>query len=270
MPEVSNFRVVTSNLVDTSDLESSPAVGGLVVDNLKSDMKNLVFRVAGTSSSITASWVDDQTVSVVAIPACNLTNTATVTITLLLSTGGPYSVTVPACPGSLNTGGPVTVNDFSYGYSSKVVVWLPMFTNVRSVVIDIDDPDNSAGVIDCSRLVIGNYWAPNFGAGYSTEYQVEDLSQNTRTESGALISNRQPVIERMTIMLNTLDPSDRRQLLEITRRFGTYRNILVAVLPDDPDSVIRHSSVLYGKRHNSPIRFETYQVYSSQLILESW
>ena len=268
---MSNVRVVVNNLADTAVLESAPAVGSLVVSNLQSDAKGTVFRTAGTSTSFEAGWGDDQAISLVAIPACNLTNTASVTITLTNSLGVQvYSETLDACPGSLNGGDAITVNDFAYGQASKVVIWLQRFTGIRSVLVEIEDLANTSGFIDLSRLVIGDYWSPQFGTGYTAEYTLEDLSQNKRTEAGDLLSTRQPIIERITFNLNALGPTDRQDLLRIAGKAGVYKNILVAILPEDQDAGIRHSSVVYGKRQNSSIRFEAYQMYGSQFTVESW
>jgi hypothetical protein len=268
---MSNVRFVFRNLADAATITASSTAGALSVNNLKSELKGLAHRSTSTLVTYSLVWESDQVIGAVAIPACNLTNSATVTVTILDSMDSViHTVTQAACPGSLNTSDAITANQFSYGKASKVVVWLPKVAGVRKLDISIDDAANPAGFIDSARLVVGDYWQPVFGAGYSAEYVSEDLSQSQRTDAGDLLTSRKPVIERITFSLNAMNPSDRAHLTELVRSCGVYKNFLVSLAASDSDSAVSHDCLVYGKRQNSAIRFETYQAYSSQFTIESW
>jgi hypothetical protein len=167
--------------------------------------------------------------------------------------------------------GTLNANTFAYGGLTKASVWFnTKKTNVRSCVIDIVDTSNPIGYIDCSRIVLGDYWEPkhNFEPGVSKE--VVDSSSSTRTYSGDLRVDRGTIHETINFNFALLPESDVEQLENILRFVGTNRYILVSMVPEYGSKKIEEYYTIYGVRTNTSVSQLLYQYYKSQLSIESW
>lgn len=168
-----NLIIIHDNAADRcTSLTASNTSGTLYASNMLNDLKGLAHRSTGTSVSYTLTWANPQSVGGVGLPATNLTAEATIRVRLYSDTTGTTLVadsgTKYACPG-LNLGmwdwtQPLNANAFAYGGASKSAVWFETHFSVRRCVIDLVDTANPAGYIDCSRLVVGAYWSPQYNA----------------------------------------------------------------------------------------------------------
>ena len=275
---MSNLRIIYNNIADkASSVTASTTAGSLTVANLKTDIKGQVHRSTGTNVTYTLQWTTSQDISAVVIPACNLTETATIRVqawdavsagVLLLDTG-----TNLACPG-LN----VTSSDFStsinaslfgFGAASKAYSWFNLTSGVKLLQIDIVDTGNPAGYIDCARLIVGNYWSPSHNASFGASISLEDSSTVVRTDAGGISVNRAPFLETMTFEFNWLLESDRKELDRITKLSGSFKPILISLLPDWNDASVIQSSTIYGVRKLSPFSILP-SVWQNSITIESW
>lgn len=275
---VSNLRIIYANLADQAVLSASSTAGSLGVVNLRTERKGEPHRSVGTSVTFTLTWSAAQVLSGVAIPACNLTPDATIRVQAWDAEAGGVQLldtgVVDACPGQMATaadwGHPVTAALFSFGAASKVATWFAESPGVRRLQIDLADPGNPAGFIDCSRLVVGKSWSPMWGASRGLTYSTDDQADVSRSDAGSAIVDRGPVKEQLNLSLDTLLPDDRAELDRIVRLVGSRRPILVAMALAVSDAPLDHSTLIYGYRKSAPMTVAGGLVYRHVLTLEGW
>ena len=73
-----NLRLIYDNVASSATLTASTTAGTLAASNMLTDVKSVVHRSTGTSVTYTMTWTANQTVGGVALPATNLTSTATI------------------------------------------------------------------------------------------------------------------------------------------------------------------------------------------------
>lgn len=274
-----NLRVIWDNAADrASTLTASTTAGALVASNMQTDIKGQVHRSTGTSVSYTLTWPGGETVGALGLPATNLTADATARMRLYSDTACTAlladSGTQYACPGNTlelwDWSEPLNANAFAYGGASKTGLWLASHYFAKGCIIDLADPGNPAGYIDCARLVVGRYRSPVWNASYGAEVDMPDTSVNVRNQAGDNQSDLGIRFDRMTLDLKLMPEADRAWLMSIIRSAGVSRNIFLSLLPNDAVPVAEQDHMIYGKRANRPLRFEAYQAYSNQVELEGW
>lgn len=271
---MSNLRILHDNAVDrAATLTASSTAGSLIAANLQTDRKGAVHRSAATSVTYTLTWPAAETLAAVVLPACNLTPEAAMRVqawdaeaggTQLLDTGPQL-----ACPG-LARYGSTTAVDFQRGLAAKSMAWFAPVEGVRRLQIDIADPHNPAGSIDCARLLAGAVWSPEFGAGYGAQYQCADGSTISRAESGDLIIDRGPTTETLSFSLESMTPADRAEWDRIARLIGSHRRIWVTLDAGATDAGLLQAASLYGIRKPAPFGLKAWRTYDTTVQLEGW
>ena len=274
-----NLRLIHDNAADrATSLAASTTAGALVAAYMQNDLKGQAHRSTGTSVSYTLTWTGGETVGGVALPATNLSASATIRVRLYSDTGGTTLIAdsgaVYACPG-LNLGLwnwalPLNGNAFAYGGASKSAVWFASHYFARRCVIDLVDSGNAAGYIDCARLVVGAYWEPARNASYGAQVSVVDRTSNSRNDAGDNLSDRGTQHDTLALSLDYLGEADRARLMQIMRNAGTARNVFVSLLPASASPVAEQDSMIYGKRANAAMSFDHYAVFSHKIDIEGW
>lgn len=277
---MSNMRIVYRNIADTATtLTANSTSGSLVASNLLTDLKTQVHRSTNTSVTYNLKWSSAQKVGCVAIPCTSVTSTATVAVRLYSDEQATQLVyssgTLPATPGynidPKQWPQGLSANTFAYGGSTKIAVWITSQpSNVRAVVIDVTDSANPLGYIDSARLVVGEYWSPQFNIQNGASFDFVDNSENTRRDSGDLVTDRKFVHDMFSFDFSLLPESDKSQLLQIIRSTGTHKNIFVSLLPDDASAKTAQDSSIYGKRSNSSIQYQLYSFYAHSMEITGW
>ena len=274
-----NLRLIHDNAADrATSLAASTTAGALVAAYMQNDFKGQAHRSTGTSVSYTLTWTAGETVGGVALPATNLSASATIRVRLYSDTGGSTLIadsgTVYACPG-LNLGLwnwalPLNGNAFAYGGASKSAVWFSSHYFARRCVIDLVDTGNPAGYIDNARLVVGAYWEPAYNASYGAQTSVVDRSTNSRNDAGDNLADRSTQHDTLALSLDFLGETDRARLMQIMRNAGTARNVFVSLLPASASPVAEQDAMIYGKRANAAMSFDHYAVFSNKIDIEGW
>lgn len=274
-----NLRLIHDNAADrATSLAASTTSGALVAAYLQNDFKGQVHRSTGTSVSYTLTWTNGETVGGVALPATNLSASATIRVRLYSDTGGTTLIadsgTVNACPG-LNLGLwnwalPLNGNAFAFGGASKSAVWFSAHYFARRCVIDLVDTGNTAGYIDNARLVVGAYWEPAYNARYGAQVSVVDRTSNSRNDAGDNLADRGTQHDTLSLSLEWLGETDRARLMQIMRNAGTARNVFVSLLPGWVDPVAEQDHMIYGKRANAGVSFDHYALFSNKIDIEGW
>lgn len=276
---MSNLRIIYDNAVDRGTVTASTTSGALVAANLQSDLKSLVHRSTGTSVTYTVTWSSVQTIGGVALPATNLSATATVRARAYNATSGG---TLLADTGALtaasgqNLGNgrwstPLNANAFALGGAVKAAVWFSgNIASVRRIEVDIVDSSNAAGYIDCSRLVAGPYWSPTYNADYGAQSGIEDTSTVRRTQAGDLVPQLGFLNDSMSLNLSLLSMTERAEMVKLMRTAGTSRNVFLSLLPADASATATQDHMIYGKRDNSKLGFDFYQSHSFGISIQGW
>lgn len=275
---MANLRIIYDNAADRAAIEASNTAGSLVAANLQSDLKGEIHRSVGTSVTFSLYWPGGEGVSAVVLPACNLTATATIRVrlyrdsarTVLLADSG----NVFACPGATlgqwRWNVPINANSFIFGNYAKSAVYFEDVFFATVCDIELSDPENQAGHIDCARLVAGVYWSPAFNAGYGAQAEVVDTSVQFRNDAGDLLADRGAQHETLLVPLPYLAEADRAQLLQIFRFVGTAQNFFFSLFPGSGMSLLEQDHMLFGKRTNSGISHDFFNATSTKIDMEGW
>lgn len=274
-----NMRLIYDNVASSATLTTSSTAGLLVASNMLTDVKSAVHRSTGTSVSYTLTWAANQAVGGVALPATNLTSTATIRVQLYSDTAGTVQIadsgTVSACPsaqlGLFGWGSNINANAFAHGGASKVAVWFStQLSTVRRCAITLTDTSNPAGYIDCARLVIGPYWEAPYNPKYGAAAGTQDLTKVDRSEGGDQLTVRGPQYQTMSLDLALLPEAKRAELAKIIRSVGSHTNVFLSLLPGSAIGSAEQDHMIYGKRSSSPFTFDFFNAFSTKVEIEGW
>ena len=278
-----NLRVVYQNLVNiaTTTVVASTTASNTSAANLKLDSKGSVWRSTGTTATITVTFSADQEVAAVIIPFCNLTTSSTIsficrnaaTATVTNGSSGTISCApfLQVTPSNWGTT-PQGVSTYAYGGGTCARAYLPNDVKVtcRSVVITITDTSNADGYIECARLLVGSYWSPQYNTSYGLSTNTVDLSENVRTESGNLVTNRGTQYKKLSFDLSYLTQVDRQALNSIIKGNGIAKGIFVSLFPENSiDYNVEGLHQIYGKLSQlSAITYSHSDIYNTSIELE--
>lgn len=273
-----NLRILYDNVVAKAALTASTTAGALAASNLLTDVKSAVHRSTGTSVIYTMTWSAVQTVGAVALPATNLTSTATIRVQLYSDTAGATLIadsgTVAACPSpmlGLHGWGAIDANAFAHGGASKAAVWFAsQFNTVRRCVITLTDAGNPAGYIDCARLVVGPYWEAAYNPNYGVTAGSIDLTTVQRSQAGDQLTVRGAQYQAMSFDLAWLTEVKRAELAKILRSAGGHTNLFISLLPGDEHASAEQDHMIYGKRSSGVFTFDFYNAFSTRVEMEGW
>jgi hypothetical protein len=291
-----NLRVIYQNLADSATITASSTAGiGTPATNLTKDTKSLVWRSATSSTtSPKANLVvtfASNIIGGVILPFCNLTSAATIRVRGYTGTAPTLAGTVDA-PTVAATGtqvfdtgtvlaapyqsaaetGTLAVSNNSYAYGAGTYgrVWVPTPAACTSLLIEITDTGNADKYIEISRLVIGPYWTPKFNTSFGLSTSFKDLSTNSRSESGDLITNRNVRYRCMNFDMQYLTPDDRTSFTKILKGIGLAKGLFISLFPDNSEDWNKeHSHQIYGKLSQiSDINHPLFGVYSTTVDIE--
>lgn len=273
----SNIRILYANAADSATLSASTTAGSLGVANLLTDVKSEVWRSTATTATLTATWAAAQICSVVALPFCNLTSTATLRVrgyTLAADATAAFDTTARlACAyaplGLWDWGAlPLGVNAFSYAGGACAVSWFAA-APVQKLVIDLEDASNPAGYIEAGRLVCGSHWSPTNNPEYGASLAVPDSTKTERTDAGDPISARGHRHRQLAINLVHMLPADRARCHDILTGNGLARPVFVSLFPEHADPQLEQSHQLYGRLASaSAITVPGFGRYAAPLTIE--
>lgn len=273
---MANLRILYKNIFDDSTtVTASTTAGSLSTANLKTEIKSHVHRSISTSVTYTVNWSNSQRVNCVILPCTNLSQTSTIRVRLYdaASTMIYDSTAILAASGiSIDLGTRTyNANIFAYGFNSKTAVWIPsLFTDVRSCTIDLVDTNSNAGYIDCSRILIGEYWESTYNVENGIQLQSIDSSIVSRTNAGELVSDIGFIYDKVAFNFALLSEEDRAKITKIIKFVGTNKNLFFSVFPDYYTDTVEQDFMIYGKRSNSPLSYKVFGYYNHSVEITSW
>lgn len=302
-----NLRIIYQNAADTSTTTitaSSTASASTPTTNLKLDPKSQVWRsgsvttaasngVYTAKANLVVVFAASTVVGGIVLPFCNLSSIATIrvrgytgTAPVMLGTVDTPTVTtagtlvfdtgtILACPyqplGLWDWGTqPLGVNSYSYGGGTYARAWVPSKPSCTSLLIEIVDTANYSPYIEASRIIIGNYWSPKYNTSFGLSNTYQDLSSNSRSESGDLISNRGVIYNSLSFDLTYLTPADRLEMSRILKGNGISKPLLISLFPDNADDYAKEQAhQIYGKLSQlSGIQHTMFDIYGTQIEIE--
>ena len=290
-----NLRLIYDNAVDrATSIIADKTASGFSVESLKNDYKGKVHRSTDKSVKYTITWTgaEPEVVGAVVLPATNLTASATIRIRCYQNANATTANTaiydsgvVYACPGSniedWDWNLPINANAFAFGGLSKTAVWIDNTPGIpgdnnqsqiacRTLIVELNDPLNTATAIDCARIVAGAYWEPSFNVKKdSLNLTITDTSTTSRNNNGDLLSDRGIIHDHLTFDFSLLNNADKENLTKLLRNVGARKNIVVSIFPEE-NSVREQDYIIYGKRSNSAIGQMFNKFYSHSVEITGW
>jgi hypothetical protein len=280
-----NLRIIYQNAVDlpSTALTASSVLNSITtpVTNLTLDAKGKVWRstAATTTATLTAVFTSATTVGAVILPFCNLSATATLTVTVFSANNftGTSTVAGPTLCSpyqSLSLWDWATtasgVNTYAFGGGTYARLWIPSQPSGLSVRIVITDTSNVVGYLEASRLIIGPYWSPTYNTTYGMSATFKDTTVSERTESGDLISNRGIRYNTLSFTLPYIINTERVQLSKMLRGNGSAKAVFISLFPDNSaDWEKEQAHQIYGKMLQLPsLSLPILDYYATQIDIE--
>jgi hypothetical protein len=263
-----NLRIVDTNLADIAELTASTTVGDYIVSNIKKDAKSSVWRSNSPISSVSGVWDSEQTVACLIIPYTNLVANATVRLrlysdtskTVLVKDTGVRSTNIFQHGNTLNS-------SYGYGGGSCVMIYFTKVANCRAFTIDFVNTNQA--YVEVSRVILGEYWSPEYNTEFGISVGLEDTSTEIRTDAGDLISEVSPVHKVLTFSLSFMSEKDRDALFSIARKKGRHSSVHVSLFPEDVDKNKEYLYQVYGRfTQNIAITHPMYTIYSTSLSIQ--
>lgn len=243
------MRILANNIGDTAVLTASPAmVTTLPETNLQSQYRETVARwTALDGQAICATWGRAQPVNMVCLYRTNFSSSATWRVRMF---SDPVYTTSVYDSGYVTTNNPVPLGSLDWGvdplglslysYWDYAVCRL-YFTSVlaQSMQIDVIDVANEAGYAQASRLFVGQYLEPSSGPVLGMTVGYRENTTQTRTEGGSLRTDPGANWRVLNVTMQQMEDDDRRQFMEILRRYGMRGDLFVSVHPDTGDELER-------------------------------
>ena len=274
---MANLRILYNNIADLASSISvaTAASASTDWDKLLTESKTEIFRSTTTTPTITYNWSSNQSINCIILPCTNFTKDALIRVklydvsnVLIHDTGS-----IPAVKSTNLYSGPLTYNSnlFSYGFLSKTSIWLSStITLVRKMEIIISDTTNSAGYIDCSRVLAGVYWEPTYNLENGIQLSIIDDSTTSRTNAGNFVADRGYIYDRISFNYALLPESDKIILANIIRYVGSHKNFFLSSFPNANSGNEEHDFMIYGKRSNSPLTYKINGFYNHSMEITSW
>lgn len=266
------MRLIYNNVADIATISATNLASGSL-DNLKNNRKSSVYRSL-SSVTYTLTWSSPQLIKAVALPATNLINGSTIEVKLYFGasiiTGGTKIIQAASNRNVVLPGGnttPLNYTHFSLGGATKTSIWFP---NITTSSTKIEITLSNANPIDCSRIVCGNYWEPKRQVSRGITLGIQDNSEVSTTRNGDTYINTTYTRESMNFELQYFDDTDRKELLNIFRTWGSNNFIYVCVFPDETNSELMQTYSIYGRNSDFSMQYDIVGLYTTSLNIESW
>jgi hypothetical protein len=274
-----NLRVIYDNLLDygTTTVTADTVAGTYVAANVKRDAKSQTWRSTAKTATLTVSFGSPKTISGVILAFTNLTATATITTTATGITAGVN----PSALGAVlarpwtdtawdSTFLPANSNSYSYGGGSHARTWFSSDVTCTGLTILISDTANTNSYLEVSRLIVGKSWSPKYNTEFGIEVAVKDLSSQSRTESGDLITTRGVRYKTLNFNLNWLTYTDRTTFVNLLKTNGLSRPLAISLFPNNTDDWDAEGLYqIYGKlTDTTAVTHPMFTVYTSSVSIE--
>lgn len=271
-----NLRILYNNLADSATVTAASTAAEFPVSNMLVDSKGSVYRSTTNSAEFTINLPNQELVDSIVFPFCNLSTNATIRIRLysaavslsypILDTGYkpacPFQQIVPA-----NWKGTTGLNTYSFGGGTTARAYLDTPTACNKIVVSFIDV--SKPYLEFSRVVVANSWQPVYNTKFGISADFVDQSQQSRTQSGNLVTDNKPSYKTLNFDLEWLTPSDRTEFIKLVKTVGVKQSVFASIFPNNSDTEKESLYQIYGKFTNTAtITHPMFTVYTTSISLE--
>jgi hypothetical protein len=269
------LRIIADDAALRATVTASSTQPGLSVASLLTDEPMDVHRMIGKSGSYLLSFAQPELVGGVHFPWTNWSPTATARVrgysdagrTQQLSDTGIH----PCCPASAPqirgwTAAQVA-SAYRYGGGAHARAWFAN-TAAQYLQIDVSDPNNLQGYLECGRIVVGAWWSPEENADYGATLGQGTASTPSRNGAGTRRQTIGPKFDKQSFTLSHLSASDRATLKGIVRA-NADAPFIFSLYPDDADAALERDHQGYFYAAPSPMAAAGYERYEMSLELEA-
>lgn len=268
------MRIIYKNLADFATIAANITSTGSV-NNLQNNRKSSIHRSA-TTVTYTLTWTSAQLINAVALPATNLVTGSTITVNMYANINSTTPHTDATLIDAALERSPIfpdntqfaTASNFSRGGATNSSVWFP--ANLTQTTRKMEITLSNSRTIDCSRIVCGKYWEPARQVSRGITLGLQDSSEISKTRSGDTYINSKYITESMNFELKYFSDTDRKELLNIFRTWGSTNYIYISVFPDSTNTELSRTYSIYGRSSDISLVYDIASIYTTSLTIESW
>lgn len=241
---MANARFIFSNEWDKASLslQSGTAAPQMPLQNTQRYNNSRTFRSQTTAEvQIQFEFTDAETVSGLVLWRHNLTADALIRLELFdapacggnrVFDSGLVAALDRKTLGDLSWGleplGATTFTEWELAYS---VLWFGL-TAARSGRLTIQDPANPDGYLELCRVYLGPAFEPQINVDLGHALKWENATETLRTAGGSLHTLETAAYRELRFSLAHLQPTERGEFFEETRRVSTHRDFFISLRPD--------------------------------------
>lgn len=270
-----NLRIIADDAALRATVTASSTQPGLSVASLLTDEPMDVHRTIGTTGSYLLSFAQPELIGGVHFPWTNWSPNATVRLRGYSDAARTVKLfdtnIVPACPApALKIRGwtaAQAASAYRYGGGAHARAWLAN-TSAQYLQIDISDPGNLQGYLECGRIVVGAWWSPSENADYGANSSQGSVSTSTRNGAGTRRQSIGTKFDKQSFSLSNLSASDRTALKNIVRA-NADAPFIFSLYPENPDAALDRDHQGYFYAAPSVMAAAGLERYETSLDLES-
>lgn len=268
------LRFVFDNAADVAQI-SGASVPLMPVSNLQREGRAVRWRHSGTSAQITLMWptAAPEYINAIALIGSNLSEQSTWRIRAWRGGVQTYDSGTQAAVPPLGLGEmewaiqPLAVT--SYWLRSRLSVVWPEEFSADTLLIELDDPTNSDGFLQASRLVCGLSWSPQFGEDWGGSWRMVYEGRRERMESGDPLIELSSSYRVLSLSLPAVDLRARNVISEVYRRIGPAKPFLVSLMPTATDKMQESDYTIWGLLPMEMAnRYQSYQRWATSIDIE--
>lgn len=248
------LRIIAEDVSRLATIVASSTAPGLSIASLLTDEPQEVHRSVGTSVTYDFSFAQPVRIGGVHRPWCNSSPTSMMRVRGFSDAGGvnPLFNTgwVPECPAPAKTLRNWTpeqaASAYEFGGGAHGFAWFENI-DVQFLRVEVSDPDNLQGHLECGRIILGEWWSPKETADNGASRTPGSLSKQYRNGAGTLKTDIGTKYVRQSIALSHFDEEDRAAFLDIVRANDIDVPFIFDLSPGDPDHVYQRDHMGYYK-----------------------
>ncbi|MCC6193367.1 MAG: hypothetical protein IT518_02770 [Burkholderiales bacterium] len=271
------MKMLFGSAADAATLTATPDMRStLPVTNLQNEFREMVARTSSLApQDVAMVWVDPTPISACVLYRNNLSSAATMrfrvydepTMGVLLYDSGTISADLAKPFGELWWGvDPLGASYFdAFGYS-VAWHWLPAPVVGKYAVLTLNDPANTDGYIQASRLFVGMHWASTYPPMNGIELTHDETTKVYRTEGGSVRSEAGAVFRRLRIAFDKLPEVDRARIVELLRTVGLRGDVYVSVFDGLANAYERDYQGQFKLETKSPSVINRYSYIDQEFV----
>lgn len=270
------MKIIADNAADRATITASSTSAGLSVLSMLTDIKSDVHRATGTSVTYVLTWpVAEMIGGLHLLTNCSPTGMIRVRgysdvagTALLFDTTMVYGCNAPAI--SLRGWTAIkAASAYAYGGGAHLWSWFNR-TSVKNLTVDVSDPNNQQGLVECWRVVAGDVWTSAYNHDFGSPLTHGSLSKQYRTDASDLRTEPGGRFRKQSLNLGTMPEVDRVGVLDLLRGNGLDTPFLISPYPNSPNIALQRDYQMWCKLVGpASIRAISSGLYGTTLDMET-